>query len=116
MGDGDEGLDGVDVLLLHLRDARAGRQQGEARQGLDISITLQLQRRESKAPMRITYTFTFIYYVIYHAYIMCGRWTCTLITTPIIPARYLMKPLYFYSHWYLFKHLEQSMRVVHQVF
>ena len=29
MSDGDEGLDGVDVLALHLRDRGVGRQQSE---------------------------------------------------------------------------------------
>ena len=39
---GDEGLDGVDVFLLHLGYAGAGREQGEAGQGLDVGIPLQL--------------------------------------------------------------------------
>ena len=43
VGHGDERLDGVDVLLLHLRDAGAGSQQGEPRQGLDVRVSLQLQ-------------------------------------------------------------------------
>ena len=38
----DERLYGVDVLLLHLCDARAGRQQGEAREGLNVGISFQL--------------------------------------------------------------------------
>ena len=39
----DERLDSVDVLLLHLCDAGAGRQQGKPSQGLHIGISLQLQ-------------------------------------------------------------------------
>lgn len=38
----DEGFDGVDVLLLHFCDARAGCQQSETCQGLDVCISLQL--------------------------------------------------------------------------
>lgn len=40
---GDQRLNGVDVLLLHLCDAGAGGQQGEPGQGLDVSVSLQLQ-------------------------------------------------------------------------
>lgn len=40
VGDGDQRLDGVDVLLLHLGDAGAGRQQGEPGQRLDIGVSL----------------------------------------------------------------------------
>ena len=43
---GDERLYGVNVLLLHLRDAGAGRQQGEACEGLDIGISFQLQGKQ----------------------------------------------------------------------
>lgn len=43
---GDERLYGVNVLLLHLRDAGAGRQQGEARKGLDVGISFQLQGKQ----------------------------------------------------------------------
>lgn len=43
VGHGDQGLNSVDVLLLHLGDAGAGRQQGEPGQGLDIGVPLQLQ-------------------------------------------------------------------------
>lgn len=39
----NEGLDGVDVLLLHLSDARAGRQQREAGQSLNVRVSLQLE-------------------------------------------------------------------------
>ena len=42
VGHSDQGLDGVDVLLLHLCDAGAGCQQGESGQSLDIGIPLQL--------------------------------------------------------------------------
>lgn len=35
----DEGLDGVDVLLLHLCDAGAGCQQGEPGQSLDVGVS-----------------------------------------------------------------------------
>ena len=42
----DERLYGVNVLLLHLRDAGAGCQQGEACKGLDIGISFQLQARQ----------------------------------------------------------------------
>lgn len=41
----DQGLDGVNILLLHLCDAGTGCQQGESGQGLDICISLQLQTR-----------------------------------------------------------------------
>lgn len=41
----DEGLDGVDVFLLHLRDAGAGCQQGKASEGLDIGVAFQLKDR-----------------------------------------------------------------------
>ena len=46
VGHSDERFYGVNVLLLHLRDAGAGRQQGEARKGLDVGISLQLQGRQ----------------------------------------------------------------------
>lgn len=46
VGHSDEGLDGVDVLLLHFGDARAGGQQGEPRQGLHVRVPLQLRPRE----------------------------------------------------------------------
>lgn len=39
----DEGLDGINVLLLHLGDACARREQGEASQSLHICISLQLE-------------------------------------------------------------------------
>ena len=42
VGHGDEGLDGVDVLLLHLSDAGAGSEQGEPGQGLHVRVPLQL--------------------------------------------------------------------------
>ena len=42
--DSDEGLDGVNVLLLHLCDTGASCEQSEPGQGLDICISLQLQR------------------------------------------------------------------------
>ena len=43
VGHSDQGLDGVNVLLLHLCDAGTGCQQGESGQGLNIGISLQLQ-------------------------------------------------------------------------
>jgi len=43
VGHGDQRLDGVDVLLLHLRDAGARRQQREAGQRLDVRVSLQLR-------------------------------------------------------------------------
>lgn len=43
MGHCDQSLNGVNVLLLHLRNAGAGSQEGEACQGLDICIPLQLE-------------------------------------------------------------------------
>lgn len=43
VGHSDQGLDSVDVLLLHLCDAGTGGQQGEPGQGLDVRIPLQLQ-------------------------------------------------------------------------
>ena len=43
VGYSDQGLDGVNVLLLHLCDAGTGRQQGESGQGLDVCVSLQLQ-------------------------------------------------------------------------
>lgn len=52
VGHGDQGFDGVDVLLLHLRDAGAGRQQGESGQGLDVRVPLQLRiNTKSTQPM-----------------------------------------------------------------
>ncbi len=42
VGHSDEGLDGVNVLLLHFCDAWAGCQQGEPGQGLHVCIPLQL--------------------------------------------------------------------------
>lgn len=39
----DKGLDSIDVLLLHLRDPRAGCKQGEASQSLHIRISFQLK-------------------------------------------------------------------------
>lgn len=42
VGHSDEGLNGVDVLLFHFRDARARRQEGEPRQSLHVRIPLQL--------------------------------------------------------------------------
>lgn len=44
----DQGLDGVDVLLLHLCDAGAGCQQGEPGQSLNVRIPLQLLRNTKK--------------------------------------------------------------------
>lgn len=50
VGHSDEGLDGVNVLLLHFGDTRAGRQQGEPCQSLHIGIPLQLlQKQKDKA-------------------------------------------------------------------
>ena len=43
---GDERLYGVNVLLLHIRDAAAGRQLGEARKGLDIGTSFRQQGRQ----------------------------------------------------------------------
>lgn len=48
VGHSDEGLDGVNVLLLHLCDARASCQQGEPRQRLHIRVSLQLFPRQKK--------------------------------------------------------------------
>lgn len=48
VGHSDEGLNGVNVLLLHFWDARAGGQQGEPRQGLHIRIPLQLRQKNEK--------------------------------------------------------------------
>lgn len=42
---GDERLYGVNVLLLHFRDAGAGCQQGEASKGLNIGISFQLKEK-----------------------------------------------------------------------
>ena len=49
VGDGDERLDGVDVLQLHLGDGRGARQEGEAPQGLDVGVALQLHRQTMTA-------------------------------------------------------------------
>lgn len=55
VGHSDEGLDGVNVLLLHFGDARAGCQQGESGQGLHIRIPLQLlQAQKEKAACQNT--------------------------------------------------------------
>lgn len=43
VGHSDEGLDGVDVLLLHFCDAGASCEQGEPRQGLYVRVPLQLE-------------------------------------------------------------------------
>lgn len=43
VGHSDEGLDGIDVLLLHFCDAGASCQQGEPRQRLYVRIPLQLE-------------------------------------------------------------------------
>lgn len=52
VGHSDQGFDGVDVLLLHLGDTGAGRQQGESGQGLDVRVPLQLQiKTKSAQPM-----------------------------------------------------------------
>lgn len=48
VGYSDQGLDGVDVLLLHLGDAGAGCQQGEPGQGLHVGVTFQLWGGESQ--------------------------------------------------------------------
>lgn len=48
VGHSDERLDGVNVLLLHLCDARAGCQQGEPCQGLHICIPLQLRQQDQR--------------------------------------------------------------------
>lgn len=45
----DEGLDGVDVLLLHFSNARAGSEQSEPRQSLNIRVSLQLWAKSSEA-------------------------------------------------------------------
>lgn len=47
VGHSDEGLDGVNVLLLHFCYARAGCQQGEPCQCLHVRIPLQLLQRQS---------------------------------------------------------------------
>lgn len=44
VGHSNQGLDCVNVLLLHLCDAGTGCQQGESGQGLDIRISFQLQK------------------------------------------------------------------------
>lgn len=44
VGHSDQGLDGVNVLLLHLCDAGRGCQQGEPGQSLDVCIPFQLQK------------------------------------------------------------------------
>lgn len=49
----DQGLDGVDVLLLHFCDAGAGRQQGEPGQSLNVSIPLQLFKNKNNVFMAI---------------------------------------------------------------
>lgn len=48
VGHSDEGLDGIDVLLLHFCDARASCQQGEPCQGLHVRISLQLLPRQKR--------------------------------------------------------------------
>lgn len=48
VGHCDKCLDSVDVLLLHLGDARAGREQREAGQGLYVRISLQLEQTETQ--------------------------------------------------------------------
>lgn len=48
VGHSDKGLDGIDVLLLHLCDARASCQQGEPRQRLHVRISLQLVPRQKR--------------------------------------------------------------------
>lgn len=42
VGHSDQGLNGVNILLLHLCDAGAGCKQGESGQSLNIGISLQL--------------------------------------------------------------------------
>lgn len=46
VGHCDQGLDGVNVLLLHLSDAGTGRQQSEPGQGLNVRISLQLWTKQ----------------------------------------------------------------------
>lgn len=48
MGHSDEGLDGINVLLLHFCNARAGGQQREPGQCLHIGIPLQLFRAQKE--------------------------------------------------------------------
>ncbi len=49
VGDHDESLYGVDILLLHLCDTWASGEQRKPGQGLDVGISLQLwKRKESK--------------------------------------------------------------------
>lgn len=48
VGHSDEGLDGINVLLLHFCNARAGCQQGEPRQRLHIRVPLQLFTTDKK--------------------------------------------------------------------
>lgn len=48
VGHSDKGLDGIDVLLLHFCNARAGCQQGEPRQRLHIRVPLQLFTADKK--------------------------------------------------------------------
>lgn len=44
----DEGLDGVDVLLLHFSDARAGSEQSEPRESLNVGVPLQLLTKKKR--------------------------------------------------------------------
>lgn len=48
VGHSDEGLNGVNVLLFHFCNARAGCQQGEPCQSLHICIPLQLLQGQKK--------------------------------------------------------------------
>lgn len=67
MGHCDKGLDGVDVFLLHLGDARAGREQREAGQGLYVCISLQLEQSKTK-PFLKSYKKMYYYHKNYYSY------------------------------------------------
>ena len=46
----DQGLDRVDVLCLHLRHTRVGREQGEPGQRLDEGVPLELEVEDAGDP------------------------------------------------------------------
>ena len=50
MGYRDQGLDRVDVLCLHLRHTRVGREEGEPGQGLDEGVPLELEVEDAGDP------------------------------------------------------------------
>lgn len=50
VGNHDKSLYGVNVLLLHLCDTWAGSEQCKPGQGLDISISFQLQTETENPP------------------------------------------------------------------